>query len=167
MKEGQKDKEFTSILYGCMENCCEKLFTTKFNLRRHIETAHKKTTEFTCLTCMKTFASKQNLCEHEYLHTGDKPFKCNDCHKLFRQLSQLSLHKRIHLKPTCGLNTMNFNKGIKERKWKVFNLNRFEEDEEKVQESVDNIVSTFPHLESNIDHLKLPKISENINNKDF
>jgi hypothetical protein len=43
------------------------------------------------------FASKQSLKEHLHIHTGAMPFKCDSCDKNFRQASQLSLHKRIHI----------------------------------------------------------------------
>jgi hypothetical protein len=43
------------------------------------------------------FSSKQNLMEHTYLHSGQKPFRCSACPESFRQASQLSLHKRIDL----------------------------------------------------------------------
>jgi uncharacterized Zn-finger protein len=51
-----------------------------------------------CLECKKHFVSKQNLKEHHFIHTGEKPFPCDEpgCFKRFRQISQLSIHKRIH-----------------------------------------------------------------------
>ena len=51
---------------------------------------------FICSTCGKDFVSKQNLKEHEFIHSGAKPYKCNVCGLKFRQISLLSLHKRTH-----------------------------------------------------------------------
>jgi hypothetical protein len=43
--------------------------------------------------------TKQSLKEHFYTHTRQKPYKCKEkgCDKVFRQCSQLSNHKKIHL----------------------------------------------------------------------
>jgi hypothetical protein len=52
---------------------------------------------------MKKFASKQNLREHSYIHTGEKPFICqvSGCARQFRQASQLCVHKKYHEKVGC------------------------------------------------------------------
>lgn len=51
-----------------------------------------------CKYCHKMLSSKQNLREHVYIHTGEKPYTCREqsCALRFRQGSQLSAHKRIH-----------------------------------------------------------------------
>ena len=56
---------------------------------------------FICSYCHKSLSSHQNLREHEYIHTGHRPYKCKvpGCEASFRQGSQLSLHKKSHLKP--------------------------------------------------------------------
>ena len=83
-------------LYCCMIPGCDKAYSTKFNLKRHVETIHLRKKRHQCTICYRWFASKQNLSEHTNLHTGAKPFSCSICGKLFRQVSQLSLHKRKH-----------------------------------------------------------------------
>ena len=88
--------EFMVLLYCCMIPGCDKAYSTKFNIKRHIETIHLKKKRHQCTICYRWFASKQNLSEHTNLHTGAKPFSCPICGKLFRQVSQLSLHKRKH-----------------------------------------------------------------------
>lgn len=52
-----------------------------------------------CRYCHKILSSKQNLKEHLYIHTGNRPYICTypDCNKRFRQGSLLSIHKRIHI----------------------------------------------------------------------
>lgn len=52
-----------------------------------------------CNHCDKCLSSRQNLREHLYIHTGEKPYACNEpeCGQAFRQGSLLSIHKRIHL----------------------------------------------------------------------
>lgn len=91
-----KGQEFKLVLFCCIFNECGKSFRTKFNLKRHIETTHIKLKKFKCDVCSKLYSSKQNLIEHRYLHTGERPFHCEVCLENFRQASQLSLHKRTH-----------------------------------------------------------------------
>lgn len=55
--------------------------------------------KYRCLYCSKILSSKQNLKEHQYIHSGEKPYVCCEsrCNMRFRQGSQLSAHKRIHV----------------------------------------------------------------------
>ena len=95
-------------MFQCYYSECGKTYKTRFNLRRHINSTHLKIKGFTCPECNKPFVSKQNLKEHHYIHTGEKPFPCDEpgCSKRFRQVSQLSIHKRIHYRHRIGNNTM-------------------------------------------------------------
>lgn len=88
--------EFTRTLFCCMIPGCDKAYSTRFNLKRHVESIHQKKKKHQCSECMRWFASKQNLVEHIYTHTGDRPFECIVCGQAFRQASQLSLHRRKH-----------------------------------------------------------------------
>jgi len=51
-----------------------------------------------CSHCNKFLSSKQNLREHLYIHTGEKPYVCDEpeCGESFRQGSLYSIHKKIH-----------------------------------------------------------------------
>lgn len=53
---------------------------------------------FKCKYCPKNLSSRQSLKEHEYIHSGHKPYQCPEpgCSAQFRQGSQLSTHKRDH-----------------------------------------------------------------------
>ncbi|CAG9325487.1 unnamed protein product [Blepharisma stoltei] len=53
---------------------------------------------YQCKSCRKILSSKQNLKEHMYIHTGEKPYVCKEpgCGQTFRQGSQLSAHRRVH-----------------------------------------------------------------------
>jgi uncharacterized Zn-finger protein len=91
-------------MFQCYYSECGKTYKTRFNLRRHINSSHLKIKSFICPECNKHFVSKQNLKEHHYIHTGEKPFPCDEpgCCKRFRQVSQLSIHKRIHYRQRIG-----------------------------------------------------------------
>ena len=79
-----------------MAPLCDKVYNTKFNLKRHVNCHHFKVKKHICDVCRRQFSSNQNLVEHMYLHSGKKPFTCHVCKEKFRQASQLSLHKRSH-----------------------------------------------------------------------
>ena len=85
-------------MYNCPVQGCDKAYCNKFNLKRHIESSHMGLKRFQCKHCSKFLSSKQNLKEHLYTHTGEKPYRCREagCVMAFRQGSQLSVHKRIH-----------------------------------------------------------------------
>ncbi|CAG9321930.1 unnamed protein product [Blepharisma stoltei] len=54
--------------------------------------------KYQCSYCTKVLSSKQNLKEHLFTHSGEKPYVCKEkgCGIKFRQGSQLSAHRRIH-----------------------------------------------------------------------
>ena len=86
------------IHFLCYYPDCSKTFVTKFNLRRHVNSTHLAIKAYTCSLCLKRFACKQNLSEHNFIHTGEKPFGCPlpSCGKRFRQASQLCVHRKTH-----------------------------------------------------------------------
>lgn len=83
--------------YECKVAGCPKNYTTRFSLRRHIA-SHATTKQHVCVLCMKTFTLAQYLKEHMYIHTQQKPFKCDfeGCDRSFRQAGKLSMHKKLH-----------------------------------------------------------------------
>jgi len=98
MEYSQKRSKTFLNLYCCMHADCDSEYSTKFNLKKHVESVHMKVKKFKCPSCCVYFSSKQSLQEHTNIHTGAMPFKCILCEKYFRQASQLSLHKRVHIK---------------------------------------------------------------------
>jgi len=82
----------------CYYEFCNASFKNKYNLKRHINTKHLGIRRFECEVCGKKLASKQNLVEHRFIHSNEKPFKCSyfGCNKSYRQSSQLCIHKRTH-----------------------------------------------------------------------
>lgn len=87
-----------TMTFECYYDFCHKIYKTKFNLRRHINSSHLKIKSYICDDCKKKFVSKQNLKEHILIHLGEKPFPCDEpgCGKKFRQGSQLAVHRKIH-----------------------------------------------------------------------
>ena len=83
--------------YECKVAGCNKSYTTRFSLRRHIA-SHSAIKQHVCVLCFKTFTLAQYLKEHMYIHTQQKPFKCDHegCNRAFRQAGKLSMHKKVH-----------------------------------------------------------------------
>ncbi len=92
-------------VFVCYYEACGQTFTTKFNLRRHVNAVHLEIKTYECDLCRKKFASKQNLTEHRFIHTGERPFRCIVCNRCFRQASQLCQHRKRHL-PIYSLATL-------------------------------------------------------------
>jgi uncharacterized Zn-finger protein len=49
-----------------------------------------------CEICGKQLASKQSLNYHMNLHTGLRPFECDECQKSFGHPESLRIHRKIH-----------------------------------------------------------------------
>lgn len=94
--EGQKASE----AHTC--SLCEKLFSNRNNLKRHLESVHSETQTFACNECPKFFSLRHNLQRHqESCHSGSKKLFCEICLKSFTWQNNLQRHIAIvHLKKT-------------------------------------------------------------------
>ena len=82
----------------CAYEGCTRAYSSTFNLKRHIEKVHFGIKKFKCAYCEKHLSSKQNLIDHQNIHSGARPYQCDvpTCGIKFRQLSQFYLHKQMH-----------------------------------------------------------------------
>jgi hypothetical protein len=58
---------------------------------------------WTCRTCGKQLSRPDHLREHERLHTGQKPFRCNECRSWFRLRLDRDNHQLSHDGPIAGV----------------------------------------------------------------
>eukprot|EP01091_Cochliopodium_minus_P008494 TRINITY_DN1941_c0_g1_i1.p1 TRINITY_DN1941_c0_g1~~TRINITY_DN1941_c0_g1_i1.p1 ORF type:complete len:240 (-),score=51.16 TRINITY_DN1941_c0_g1_i1:651-1370(-) len=76
---------------------CNKTFTRKANMLRHVNTIHKAIKPFKCDYCDKEFARKSDKETHEKnIHLMVKPFKCSFCDKSFSRNSDKNKHEKRH-----------------------------------------------------------------------
>lgn len=76
---------------------CQKEFTLKGNLKRHMLT-HAGIRPFACPVCNRGFSRKADLEIHQRVHTGEKPYTCPhaECGRKFARISDLRSHERTH-----------------------------------------------------------------------
>ena len=80
-----------------MEECdiCNKLFSNKSNLRKHIKSVHEKM-KFKSEICDKEFSQEDNLQRHKKaVHSKSIEFKCTVCERKFSRKENLQAHKTV------------------------------------------------------------------------
>jgi len=79
----------------CICEFCGKGLTTPAKLRMHT-TIHTGERPYKCSQCHKTYRHQHALKIHTNSHTGVKPYKCRICDKAFQAPVSLIWHTRIH-----------------------------------------------------------------------
>ncbi|XP_040292150.1 zinc finger protein 25-like isoform X2 [Bufo bufo] len=72
----------------------DKYLTLKSNLKH--QKSHTGEKPFPCSECGKLFTQKSDLGVHKRSHTGERPFSCSECGKSFTCKSVLFRHRKIH-----------------------------------------------------------------------
>lgn len=77
---------------------CNKTFCTNNRLKGHM-LIHSGERPYICEQCGQPFRSKEGLKSHtKFIHTGEKNYKCTRCEKAFTNTTTLKRHERVHLK---------------------------------------------------------------------
>ena len=95
-KENVKIKqEPGKVIFQC-ENC-DKPFSDKKNLKKHVSTVHNKKKAFKCDICDYSFSVKGSLKPHtESVYGGKKPFKCDICdYSCSHKMMQCAISKTL------------------------------------------------------------------------
>lgn len=88
-----------NIRYKCPYPDCDKTFGTKTRAKNHVLQIHNDLRRYACKYCEKKFRDSGTMREHEMIHTGERPWKCEKCGKGFIQRNPW----KVHCKKVCGI----------------------------------------------------------------
>lgn len=86
--------------FVCTYDGCERSFSRKNNMDRHVNTVHYKIRDVTCSwsDCEKTFSTKADMERHvKAVHQGVKNIRCLECSLVFSTKGNMNRHvKTVH-----------------------------------------------------------------------
>ncbi|XP_059617688.1 zinc finger protein 836-like [Phlebotomus argentipes] len=82
----------------CIIPCpqCDKKLSSQNGLRIHLKNIHSGEKPFICEECGKAFVSAGALKEHKISHSEERSFQCSVCMKRFKNQPQLNRHEERH-----------------------------------------------------------------------
>lgn len=86
--------------FACSIAQCDKSFSLKCTLNRHMETHRQDREVMTCEVCAKTLSSASNLKFHQRIHKELKPHQCSTCYLKFRTPGNIKSHLKTHMNST-------------------------------------------------------------------
>jgi KRAB domain-containing zinc finger protein len=88
----------TPTKYKCIEEGCEKEYTTNYHLKRHINAVHKKLKPYKCIeigcdyACGENSHLKRHVRHVKIVHKKLKPCECTECDAKFGTNNSLKTH---------------------------------------------------------------------------
>ena len=79
----------------CEHPGCGQAFESPYHLAKR-NRVHTGDRPYVCEDCGASFAQCGNLNAHKRLHSGDRPYICEECGATFKQNNRLTVHKLIH-----------------------------------------------------------------------